>query len=110
MYITDFVCTYNILEDDILYQIQFLQAFDLKEWDGNKIDEGLNEIQEKCMKYSKFTNVITKLGGGELGFLLLFSYDYFNFTHSCICDMLTKQSIDEGHYNALLEKIDKNNK
>ena len=41
-YIADFVCTYKMFDDDyeeslILYQIQLLQAFDLKSYDINYI-------------------------------------------------------------------------
>ena len=108
MYVTDFVCTYKLLDDETLYRIQFLQALNINKWDGVIIDKVLTSLQEKCATYSEFKTVIDKLGGGDLGFLLLFSYEYFNYTHLCICDMLTKEKIEKIHYDELIKVIDKN--
>ena len=38
----------------------------------------------------------------------IFSYEYFNYTHLCICDMLTKEKIEKIHYDELIKVIDKN--
>ena len=42
MYITNFACTYKLHDEEDqedVYRAQFLQAFNLNEWDDNKINE-----------------------------------------------------------------------
>ena len=110
MYDSGFICTYKMLDDDDLYRIQFLQALELKKWDGDKIDKTLNKIQKICVDYTEIHEAIQAMGGGGYGFLLLFSYDYFDAMHLCLCDILTKKEIQKNHYDELMKIIHKNNK
>ena len=43
--------------------------------------------------------------GKEVGFMLLFSFDYLYLSHTCICEFLEKGKINEDSLNLLLSKI-----
>ena len=109
MYQADFICTYKDMESpedqEMLYQIQLLQAFDLQEWDDEKVkitmEELYNELKtdvmlavilEKISKVEALQVVIemsqqqTKEEKDLLYFSLLFQFDYFDLFHNCIID------------------------
>ena len=109
MYQTDFICTYKLMDEeftDDLYKIQLLQAFNLEKWDDTiitnrsfelyallmKSDTLFRDIIEKAKKNSDITNiydsVIDKDGKDDdkIIFALLFTYDYFDLFHKCICE------------------------
>jgi len=95
-YITDFVCTYNLIEDsdesNLLYQIQFLQAFNLVSFDDkiiNKITEDLYEKYKnnaEILKLMESTN--TYIIDDKLTlFMMCFGYDTFHLIHSILCSI-----------------------
>lgn len=112
-YTTDFVCTYHIYDrccggesddDDydegdknLLYQMQFLQAFGLREYDTAKIDEILIELAEKIDTDQKLCSVImqhplldspdtaTASCADILPFM--FTYNSFHAFHKCLIDL-----------------------
>ena len=106
-YSTDFVCTYHIYEgddgDDIdedknfLYQMQFLQAFGIREYDTAKIDEILAELAEKINTDSKLHAAIMRhplLGSPDTSTAscadilpFLFTYNSFHAFHKCVIDL-----------------------
>lgn len=136
MYDTTFRCTYqllsnykNILEgnehktcdeydnnniDDIsddLYRSQFLQAFRLKKWNENLINEKIDFLQKtlendsngklilKTMKeYSRFPI-------DNIEVMLLCSYDYFYLFHNCIIELINDKCISENTLNLIIDKI-----
>ena len=77
-YQTDFVCTYQIADDDDLYRSQFLQAFGIEDWNDNIIaikTDALFKVVEKdfepilaCLRSGKtrFTHLMIMMGQHEL--------------------------------------------
>lgn len=109
MYQTDFICTYKLMDDeftDDLYQIQILQAFNLEKWDNNvinnlcfelytlltKSDTIFRDIIKRAKQNLNIKNVydsVIKNGiedDDKIIFALLFTYDYFDLFHKCICE------------------------
>jgi len=94
---------------DLIYQTDYLQIFNLVEFDYNTINTEMKRIYElsgvksnaklqECMK--KVANMFLS-EDLELGFMVLFSYDYLFATHLCICDIMEYGSIQEKHLELL---------
>ena len=112
MYTTDFVCTYQLMRDEedslLLYQFQFLQAFNLQEFSDdiiNKTTEKLYEefkenfyIKELMNKRNKVMVVLNKL---EL-FRSYFGYDTFNMFHILLCSLINNEKVNEENYEKLI--------
>lgn len=111
MYQTDFICTYKLMDEeftDDLYQIQILQAFNLEKWDDNvinnicfelyalltKSDTIFRDIIENAKKNINIKNMSDSVidncdeDGDKIIFTLLFTYDYFDLFHKCICEYM----------------------
>ena len=111
MYQTDFICTYKLMDEefsDDLYQIQILQAFNLEKWDDNvinnicfelyalltKSDSIFRDIIENAKKNINIKNMSDSVidncdeDGDKIIFTLLFTYDYFDLFHKCICEYM----------------------
>jgi len=84
------------LEDmsELMYQSNILNAFHLEEYNGDIIDAGIHDLYEKmkgndilneCMQHLAKQFISDDL---EIGFVVLFSYNFFYITHRCICDCL----------------------
>ena len=113
-YATDFVCTYHIYngsgddddrdddhdgtgDNNLLYQMQFLQAFGLRNYDTAQINETLAELAEKINTDPKLCNIImqhplldspdtaTASCADILPFL--FAYNSFHAFHKCMIDL-----------------------
>ena len=118
MYQADFICTYNEMDtpedQEMLYQIQLLQAFDLKTWDDQKVkvtieelytaiesDPSIAVILENMSKVEALQPIIsmtphtTKREKNLLLFSLLFQYEYFDWFHNCVIDFTHKGAIQE---------------
>jgi len=120
--IFDFICTYHMFDDkeesNLLYQIQLLQAFDLKDFDENKIIEEQNIIFEKWNQHKQIYNLILLLkekyklysNDDNIIFQLLFSYDYFYIFLACLRELYYNNQIQDNNYNKLINIINlKNN-
>lgn len=128
MYQTDFICTYKLMDEeftDDLYKIQLLQAFNLEKWDDTiitnrsfelyallmKSDTLFRDIIEKAKKNSDITNiydsVIDKDGKDDdkIIFALLFTYDYFDLFHKCICDYMRNGKVSFQTLENLMIKL-----
>ena len=109
MYQTDFICTYKLMDDEYteeLYQIQILQAFNLKYWDDIIVNRSCFELYTLLTNSNKiFTTIVEKAkkniniknrynsiiehcenDDDMIIFSLLFTYDYFDLFHKCICE------------------------
>jgi hypothetical protein len=123
MYCTDFVCTYHLYgtdddndheqDDEDIYRSQFLQAFELEEWDDdiinkktlelfNKIRENkdckaiFDKIFEKVKRHKDNMFYIMMIGDDDLVmFKLLFKFELFHITHSILCSYLNNNIITE---------------
>jgi hypothetical protein len=135
MYITDFVCTYKKLKDEIdsdnLYRIQYLQAFDINDYNFKTINEKLEdlffyfkndknglEIMESLFKKKDkyyFLNFIcdqtkdnkTNLEEFSNIFFILFCYDLFDLMHNCLNDLFNNGYISENNKELLINEIEK---
>jgi hypothetical protein len=110
-YQSDFVCTYHLIDSDegeLLYQKQFLQAFNLERFDDNQINRitdelykkfGTNELILKLMaQYNNFDNT-------EIRFRLCFSYGTFHVIHRLLCALIIEEQLTETVVNTLFNKI-----
>jgi len=139
MYQADFVCTYKLIDDidendqEQLYRIQLLQAFDLTEWNDDKINKIIEELYLSITLTGVFNDVFIKaklnnhineileiyklsnteietdkiaiLDENDIVFKLLFKFEYFDLTHRCLIDYLINKSIDEKYLNKLLSAL-----
>jgi len=98
---------------DLIYQTDYLQLFGLVEFDYNVINAEMKKIYEtdgvktnvrlqECIKKAANMFLTEDL---ELGFMVLFSYDYLFVTHLCICDVLENGSIQEKHLDLLTKLL-----
>jgi len=128
LYQTDFICTYKLMDDeftDDLYQIQILQAFNLEKWDDNvinnlcfelytlltKSDTIFRDIIEKAKKNIDITNIYDSViekddeEDDRIIFALLFTYDYFDLFHKCICDYFRNGKVSLQTLENLMNKL-----
>ena len=64
MYQTDFICTYKFMDDtndqEQMYRIQILQAFDLNEWDDDHINNIIMELYTTFANVDEFKEIFKK--------------------------------------------------
>jgi len=128
-YLTDMKCTYllheNTLQED-LYRIQLLQIFNLKKWDDNIInsttknlfncindifkyhseslvlhDCHINNILNKLKISDKLQNILMFCDNNDnlIYFKLLFSFEYFQYSHSYFCELLNNFNYDNNCFS-----------
>ena len=117
-YITDFVCTYHLIEDlddsDILYKTQLMQAFveDISNSEIN-IDDAFDKIDKVTeILYKKYnTNRLIILlmdkypkYDRELQFQMCFSYYSFYIMHKILCGIINN-NLDEDICKDLINKL-----
>jgi len=122
MYNSDFICTYKkLLEEDQedMYRIQFLQAFNLVKWDSIAIGAAMKKLYNSIkdnndiieilnkMKDSQDLNIyISLLGDDEEDiFCLLFNFELFYLAHRCFCDIMNEKTIIPINKQSLLENL-----
>ena len=112
MYNTSFLCTYQLMDEgdlsEDLYRCQFLQACNLKQWDGDKINI-LIEYLESITKNNQTFNKALSTPCIQNQFLFLLAYPYFHHTHRCICDIIQEGDVKENHRDLLFNELMKNN-
>jgi hypothetical protein len=112
MYNTSLPCTYMTIEDEQLsnekYQTELLAVFGLNTYSEtlinsiqnlyNSLDYPIKEIlQHVPFQYSNDPDMVL---------LVLFSYDYFKYTHALVCNIITKQDTTQC-YNELITILKK---
>ena len=130
-YNTNYICKYNnnvfsqdeeaTLSDnekyfvnDSLYRNDILNIFNLEEFNELVINNCINKIYEKVKNYDDLKPILKKLAGFffsedcELGILLMFSYDYLEYAHPCMCEFLETGKISYDKLNKLKDFINKN--
>jgi hypothetical protein len=126
MYQADFICTYKEMDSsedqEMMYKIQLLQAFDLPEWDDEKVHTILEELYTTVVKDSSLQVILEKISKidalqpiiemtphknkrekDQVLFSLLFQYEYFDLFHNCIVDFTHKGEIKEQTLQKLIE-------
>jgi len=132
MYDTTFKCTYQLLENykdiiegneykkddesqidisDDLYRSQFLQAFQLTNWNELLINEKLDFLQ-KTLENDINGKIIletmkehSQIPIENIEIMLLCSYDYFYLFHDCFIELINNKHISEKTLNLLIDKI-----
>ena len=130
-YNTNYICKYNnnvfsqdkeaTLSDnekyfvnDSLYRNDILNIFNLEDFDEKEINNCINKIYEKVKNYDDLKPILKKLAAFffsedcELGILLMFSYDYLEHTHPCMCEFLETGKISVDKLDKLKDVINKN--
>ena len=128
MYQADFICTYKEMDSpedqDMLYHIQLLQAFDLKTWDDNIVKTALTELYPILQKDKSFSLILeqvskvealkliiemtpytSQMGKDLILLTLLFQFEYFDLFHNCILDLTHKGEIREKTLNTILNTL-----
>ena len=96
---TDFLCTYQLIKDYdesfMLFKVQFLQIFNLQEYDdeliNNKVENLYNKIKDKYYQ------------DNLANFMLYFRYDTLFIFHKILINILNNRNVNE--YNNLYEEI-----
>ena len=113
---------------DQLYRIQLQQAFNLEQWDDAKINSILEEllptllsssndfkkIFDKAKENKNIIGVLTNTGlldednensNDDIIFKMLFTYDYFDLVHWCLCNYLRNGHVKQLHLDNLLNAL-----
>lgn len=124
----DFICTYKLMDNDNdqeqMYRIQLLQAFNLNHWDDNIINQTIMELFTIISDSSDFKQIFRKARennsikeiidlidntedyiGDDLIFKILFKFEYFDLLHRCIVDYLITNTIYSTYMNNLLNVL-----
>lgn len=122
MYITNFACTYkmhDIDDQEDMYRAQFLQVFNLKEWDDNIINAETEKLYTLCKTKKEFPILINKLKqsselktlmfimgeGDDILFKCLFRFELFDVAHKYFCNVIENKAFDEKTLSHVLNQI-----
>jgi hypothetical protein len=116
----------NEYDQEQLYRIQLLQAFNLNEWNDKKINTIISDLYMVLNNADLFKEVFIKarlnknimemldflklsgevrLDENDIIFSLLFKFEYFDLLHRCIVDYLINYTIAEKYIQNLLEVL-----
>ena len=123
MYITNFICTYKLHDEDIqedMYRTQFLQAFNLNSWEDEQINKETNNLYNLCNTKKEFPELLDKLRQSDklkllisiMGesdnivlFKCLFRFELFDLAHKYFCNVVEDKPHDKKIVTELLENI-----
>ena len=100
--------------NDTLYRNDILNIFGIEEFNEKVINKCIHTIYEKIKNYDELKPILEKLASFflsddcELGLLLMFSYDYLQHAHPCMCELLETGKISDDKLMNLKNIIDKN--
>lgn len=110
-YNTKYVCKYSDLdEDDEPYRRDLLNIFGIQEFNEEIINNSLTILYHILKTNTRLLNCMNTLAGriisenAELGLVFLYSFDYMERTHLCVCEFLETGNISKNNIE-LLEKI-----
>jgi hypothetical protein len=103
MYDTSFYCTYKLMDTDedknLMYRYQLLDAFGLKKYDDDKMNEEIAIIHNKIKECPQFKEICKacheneKFKGFQMDEIIMlicfFSFDTFDLFHKCLVDFFT---------------------
>ena len=90
-----------------LYRLDLLNIFKIKTYNDNNIASTLDCIYDHFIKNNhnpsvlKFKNIISKASqlfmseDDKFGLTILYSYEYLNESHQCICELINTNNIDD---------------
>ena len=94
-----------------LYKQDILSIFGLDEFNETELNINVHQLYEHITPNEQLKSIILKAAAlvmsmdEELGFLVLFSFDYLYVTHDCIKDFFKSGSITVKNMNRLEELI-----
>jgi len=118
-YNVDFDCTYHLFSDyeesDLCYRIQFLDIFNLKNYDNDLVNKVIDELEIKynnnefikklISKKSKQENQIIAFVGESIGFRMCFQYDKLYVMHYILSKLIQNQELDEEKINNMIDNL-----
>ena len=105
-YNSEFLCTYKSMTEEyyqqLCYQIQMLQALNINSYDDTMVTNHIEKIYYFLQNYYEIDIIMLALkekykntsivffieNNSSALFQLLFSYDYFDIFHKCLCQYL----------------------
>lgn len=129
MYKTNFLCTYQMLDlikeeykdenelkkdQELLYQIQLLEAFGITTLDFENnfdfINKSIEILYNKYKNDSQIKEILinhsyNKNTTPEIIFRILFSYDTFFLMHLCICDLENNNIIKQENFENMINYL-----
>jgi hypothetical protein len=105
-YNSEFLCTYRSMTEEyyqqLCYQIQMLQALNINSYDDTMVTNHIEKIYYFLQNYYEIDIIMLALkekykntsivffieNNSSALFQLLFSYDYFDIFHKCLCQYL----------------------
>jgi len=94
-----------------LYKQDILSIFGLDEFNETELNINVNKLYEHITPNEKLTSIALKAAAlvmsmdEELGFLVLFSFDYLYVTHDCIKELLKSGRISDKNMSRLEQLI-----
>ncbi len=113
-------------DQEQLYRIQLLQAFNLNEWNDMKINTIIKDLYMVLSRTEEFKEIFAKaranqsiiemmdlfkLSGEErleendIIFNLLFKFEYFDLLHRCIVDYLVNNNLSPKYVSNLMAAL-----
>ena len=96
---------------DTLYKEDLLNIFCVKEYLDEEINLCISNLYKKVRDNQDIKECSLKLASKylnddfEIGLMILFSYDYMNLSHICICEFLENGKISEENISKLRTAI-----
>jgi len=95
-----YVDSYNTEElSDCLYKANFLESFHLREFNEEVINREIYWLYQLLVDQPQFKECMRKMANSYMskdlmvGFMLLFSYDFFFLMHLCVCECLKQEDL-----------------
>jgi hypothetical protein len=94
-----------------LYKQDILSIFGLDEFNETELNISVHQLYQRITPNEQLKSIVLKAAAlvmsmdEELGFLVLFSFDYLYVTHDCIKDFFKSGSITVKNMNRLEELI-----
>ena len=118
-YNTNILCTYHLIKDeeesDICYKVQYLDIFNLKNYDEKVINDIMMNLENKYKDNKYIKNLIDKktikekqfshLFSNDLEFTMCFQYEKFYIIHYILCKLINNEDIDEKKLDLMIENI-----
>jgi hypothetical protein len=92
---------------NILYKTDILNIFNMADFNEEEINNYIHNIYDKIKINNDFVVIMKKFAkfffcdDCELGLLIMFSYDYLEYTHPCICEFLESNVISSDKLSKL---------
>jgi hypothetical protein len=106
-------------DQEDMYRAQFLEAFNLTEWDDNKINAETEKLYSICKTKKEFPMLLNKLKQSEelklllsiigdsddVVFKCMFRFELFDVAHRYFCSILGDEQENESAINNIINKI-----